>query len=498
MKRVLIIWCVAMVAGVNATAQKNTIEPDSSKQRVLTFDEAVKIALQNGVLLNTQRNNLELSQMQKLSSIAGVGPNISANASTSQFNGNSFNSQTGQVVNGVRDNISGNINANLNLFSGFARMNGIRQYSNLLEAQSYFVKRTAEDVINLVATQYLQVMLDKELLRIARENLSVLNKQLNQVRETVVLGGRSPVEEYNQAALTKASELLFVQSEISLNNDKALLAQTLLMDAFEEFDTERPNWDLNAIGAEKLDPQEMADLAKLNRGDYLRAVKNERGYRFGMMSAKGLLLPSLSAFGSVGSSYNFQHNVPGIVSDRENVQTIVADPSAASGYSIQNTIVSTPITNPDIPQAFKQQFKVNNLYKQYGLQLSVPLFSGLSNRQFYISQKVLFENAVVQRKNVEFQVKNDVLRSIRNYDGAKKAFQITADKLSFAEKAVELETERYNLGVTNFVDFSNANRVVVQAQTDKAQAEYRLVFQKIILEYAVGMLKPEDISNATK
>jgi len=34
--------------------------------------------------------------------------------------------------------------------------------------------------------------------------------------------------------------------------------------------------------------------------------------------------------------------------------------------------------------------------------------------------------------------------------------------------------------------------VYVQAQTDKAQAEYTLVFQKIVLEYAVGTLKTED------
>lgn len=59
--------------------------------------------------------------------------------------------------------------------------------------------------------------------------------------------------------------------------------------------------------------------------------------------------------------------------------------------------------------------------------------------------------------------------------------------------AFSLEAERYNLGVTNFVDFINANRVFIQAQTDKAQAEYRLLFQKILVDYAAGTLKVEDI-----
>jgi hypothetical protein len=34
--------------------------------------------------------------------------------------------------------------------------------------------------------------------------------------------------------------------------------------------------------------------------------------------------------------------------------------------------------------------------------------------------------------------------------------------------------------------------VFVKAQTDKAQAEYRLMFQKVLVDYAVGTLKPED------
>ncbi len=48
-----------------------------------------------------------------------------------------------------------------------------------------------------------------------------------------------------------------------------------------------------------------------------------------------------------------------------------------------------------------------------------------------------------------------------------------------------LENERYYLGVTNFVDYQNANRVFVQAQ-----AKLRLLFQKVVVAYAAGTLKP--------
>jgi outer membrane protein len=301
------------------------------------------------------------------------------------------------------------------------------------------------------------------------------------------------VDEYNQGALTKAAELTFIQAQITWQNDKALLAQTLLMDPFIEFETEAPNWDINLIGKEIIDPVQMAEEAKKDRPDYLRALENEKGYKYAMYSARGQMMPSLVAFANVGSSYNFQHNVPRTV-DSTYQTIIVTNPSATSGYSLAQQSNYSPHANTDYPQPFSQQFRQNNLYKQYGFQLTIPIFQGLQNRNFYVQQHVQYENAVVQRQNMEMQIRNDVVRAVRNFEGAKKTFSISSDKLEYAQAAMDLESQRFMLGVTSFVEYANANKVLVQAQTDKAQAEYKLVFQKIMLAYAAGTLKSEDVS----
>jgi outer membrane protein len=483
MRKNLLTWMMS-VSVVIACAQ--------TQPKVLTFDDAVKIALQNGVLLNQQKNNLQFSQIQKLQSLVALGPTVSANATASQINGNSFNPNTGTVINGVRDNLTGTLNANINLFSGFNRINSIKQFYNQLDAQAYYVNRTQQDLINTVATQYLQAMLDVELMKIAKENFDALDKQLRQVKEQVNLGARSPVDEYNQDALTKAAELRFVQAEITLNNDKTLLTQTLLIDPFEAYDVEKPSWDVNTVSYDIQNVQDLADKAKQYRGDYLRAVKTEDALRFSTAAAKGFMMPSLFAFGTYGSAYNFQHGVPDFVPSTNTTSVIVADPSAPSGYSIQDQTTTSIIANPGKPRPFAEQFRANNVFKQYGLQLSIPIFSGLQNRTNYVQQKVLYENSIWNRKNVEYQIKNDILRAVRNYEGAKKSYSVSLDQYKAAELALQFETERYNLGVSSFVDFANANRVFVQAQTDRAQAEYRLLFQKVLVDYAVGTLKPED------
>ncbi len=430
-----------------------------SQKKVLTFQDAIKIALKNSVLLNQQKNNLTLNEMQRTASYAGLGPTVSANAGASQVIGNTYNPNTLEVINGKFEQVTGSINANLNLFSGFYQINRVRQSSSLLEAQSYYINRTAQDVINTVSAQYLTVLVDVELLRIALENFEVLKIQLNLVRQQVELGSRSPVEGYTQDSQTKAAEIKALQAEIQLVNDKGLLTQTLLMDPSEQFDVGKPDWDINAVGSEDADLQNLFDTSLKNRGDYLRAKKNEEAAKYSMKATRAGMMPSLSAYGTLFSAYN---HVYGNLNERP----------------------------------FDVQFKTDNLKKAYGLQLYVPIFGGnqnLQNRTAFVQQKVQHLNSQELTKNAEIQVKTDVVRAFENFKLYKRTFAVSLEQLTSAEIAFELEKERYNLGVTNQVDYLQANRILVQSQTDRAQAEYRLLFQKVLLDYATGTLKPEDL-----
>jgi outer membrane protein len=443
-----------------------------AQTKVLTYEEAVRTALKNSYLLNQQRNNLDFSQAQKSAAWASIAPNVSVNSTVSRRDGNSFNQNEGRVINGVFDNFSLSVNANMNLFGGLSTFYTIRQATAGLDAQAYFVKRTTQDVISTVSTQYLNVLLDIELLKIAKENHEAQSKLLDQIKEQHRLGARSPVDEYNQDALTKGAELRAVLAEIQLENDRALLAQTLLMDPLEPFDVIKPNWDANIIGNENFNIDTLVVVAKQQRADYLRAIKNQEAAKYGTAVSRSNMLPSLVAFAGFGSAYNYPH----------------VDDSVT-------TSSGTRIPNPNFPRPFDTQFKSDNVYKQYGLQLQIPIFNGLRNRAATVQQKIFTKNNELLKQNLEMQIRNDVLRSVKTYEGTKKAYVVTKDQLLAAQNAFGLEAERYNLGVTNFVDYTNANRILVQAQTDGAQAEYRLIFQKILVAYAVGTLVPEDVIN---
>ena len=95
--------------------------------------------------------------------------------------------------------------------------------------------------------------------------------------------------------------------------------------------------------------------------------------------------------------------------------------------------------------------------------------------------------------NSEIIVKSDVLNAYQNYQDASVNFDASKAQLDAAQLSSNLERERYKLGVSDFVASNQANQRYVQAKGDMAQATYTLLFQDILLQYATGTLKLEDI-----
>lgn len=446
MKIVLtVLLCVASLA---VAAQ------DNIQARALNFKEAVRIGLQNNVTLNQQRNLIDQSRANKTFAIGQLGPQVSVNANASVASGNSFIQNTGEVVNATVDRASAGLSIQMPIFNGLSGINFARQASNQLDAQYAQVNRSTQDVINTIMTQFLQVLLDQQLLKIAQENLALQNKQLEQVKAQVELGSRSPVDGYNQQALVSNAELQVVVAENTLINDKTTLFQTLLVDPTENIVVEEPSWDVNSIALDSQTLEELLAVAQAHRDDLKQARFTEKASYYGMQSTIGSFLPSLNAQYNFGSAYNQVRGTP----------------------------------HDSLYRDFSEQFRSDNRSQSLGLSLSIPIFSGFRNRNSYVQSKVQYKNNKLLTKNREILVKGDVVRAYENFQNVKKGYAVSLTGLEASEMAFKLESERFQLGVTSFVDMATANRTFVQAQTNMAQAKYRFLFQKIALDYAIGTL----------
>lgn len=450
--RTTLFFIVFISCGTHCFAQDSTLTN-------LTFKEAVKIGLENNLNLNQQENLLVSSKVARTSGLLSFGPTVNINGNTGRNNGNSFNQQEGQVYNGVLDFASASLDANMPLFRGLNVYHTFKQSSNLYEAQLQNVSRTNQDVIRDIARQYLACLLDQSLVVINEKNLESQEQQYGQIREQVNAGSRAEVDMKNQEYQVKNAELLILRAKNTLRNDKAILAQTLQLDPAISFGLEEPTWPTG--GLEGLSLEELYEIGTARRSDLKMAYHNEKAAQFGYYATKGNYLPSVTLFASYGSAYNYIYR-------------------------------SDAIPDPD-NRTFEQQFTSDNTQLTYGLSFRIPLYNAFQTRSNVVRNRILYENSKLAKENAELTVKSEILLAYQNLGDAQATFEAAEAQLEAARISNSLERERYVLGISDIVALTLANQLLTRAEGDFESARYTLMFQKLLINYATGTLKFDDI-----
>jgi outer membrane protein len=421
----------------------------------LSFREAVRIGLESNVDLNQQRNQLEYTQINKTSSMLQLGPTVQGNASAYRIDGNSFNQQAGEVINGQVDYVNGSIDASIPIFNGLRQVNLYRQAKAQNDAQLYNVNRSSQDVIQLVASQYLLCLLDMQLIKIDEENVSAQQLQYDQIKIQVELGSKPESDLYNQLYQLKNAELLLVRSRNKFKNDKTTLATTIQVDPSVPLELEEIDWNVDALIADSLSLNEMYDVALNRRSDLKQAENTERAAHFGFSSFKGRYYPSLYGGASFGSRYNYIHGGDN--------------------------------------RPFVDQFKSDNRQFSYGVSLVIPIYNGLQYRSQAALSKATYKNAQILHESAEVQVKGDVIQAYQNFNDAIATYDASQAQLDAAELSYKTEKERYDLGISDIVQLAVVNQTYIKAKGDFQSSLFRLMFQRLLINYSLGTLKFEDI-----
>ena len=424
----------------------------SAQTRELTFSDAVTIGLAENVNLKNSRNNLYGFQAQKTTDQMAFLPNLNISAQGGRTEGQQINQVTGQGFNSTNDAFFGNVNSNLGVYQGNARIHALKESKYRLASQQALVTRSAQDVIYDVAIQFLQVLLDQELSGIAENNLAAQELILQEINGFVLAGSRPESDSYTQEADVKNFELLVIQADNRLLNDKAALAQLLQLDPSQDFDVVNPGWDIAANNPENHILDSLYNMAIQNRADLKQFKYNEMANLHVTKGALSGYLPSIS----VGANYSSQYSNPNI--DSLNIPS------------------------------FNEQFTSLNPQLQYGFQLNIPIFDRLVTRSNRVNAKMRYENSINNRINLEKSIKIEVKRAYLNYLDVARGYDVSKAQLDAATLAYETQEESYKVGIATQVERSNANQSYVTAQADLAQITYRLLFQSIMLDYATGVL----------
>ncbi|MGK7369935.1 MAG: TolC family protein [Candidatus Halalkalibacterium sp. M3_1C_030] len=436
-----------------------SISLHAQDSKEITLNEAIDIALKNNYQLKQARNNLDLAEETMYSEYADFLPSISAGVNGQSRKGQQLVRQGDTQVfqDNVTNGLSGSLSANLPLFNGFDNILSLR--INKADKLSFeeSLQRARENVIFNTASSFLQVLLNKELLEIAREDLASSQKQLEQVKAQVEVGSRPTVDLYNQESTVASNELNVTRRKNSLQISRLSLVRQLQIDPLDNYTFITPNLDtenMNPDGNTGYSIENLVEQAMANRSDLKSDIANLRTLELQLRQTKYDLFPTLNASASISSSYSDQYFGGGV--------------------------------------SFSDQFYDQNLTQSIGFSLNIPIFNNWNRMNRIQTAKINLKNAELGLENTKLQIIQEVNQAYSDYISYMQELESTQKALVAAEKTYETQQERYQVGAGTLIELSDANAQYVQAQANRAQAVFNFIFQKKLLDYYLGKLN-EDI-----
>ena len=418
------------------------------RDSMLTYEEAVKIALRENIQIQQQRNILNTTEAERNQAYAQFLPSIDASANGQRLTGRVRDDNTYRIVDDVTsDFLTIGLNASLTLFNGFSNINQLRQSRALTETQFHQINATKQLVVFNVSQQYLQLLLNQELLRIAQTNLEQQEELLVSVKVFVEAGTQNIADQYNQEAETKRVALTKVEAENQLAISKAQLTRTLQIDPFRKWTFAEPEVEPLALLTDDMDLETVYNEAIAHRPDLQQQQQQIEANRFGVKVARADFYPSVELGYFYGSRYssNDSLNLDRAINDNINYGPFVS--------------------------------------------LYIPLFRNLRTRTQVQRSKQVLNNAELTLEDLQRNVLEQLQTAIAEYRAARERLIAAEAQVKAAGKALEAEKERFRLGVGNILDINLVNARYVEAQANLVQANYTLIFQNTALDYYTGKLK---------
>ena len=122
-----------------------------------------------------------------------------------------------------------------------------------------------------------------------------------------------------------------------------------------------------------------------------------------------------------------------------------------------------------------------------GAQLQVPIFNGLGVRNNVKRSKINIERANYQKEQAELDLESNVYQAYTDAQGSLKAYEAAVVAEEAQEQAYEYSKERFEVGIINSFEFSQALLRYENTQSEAIRAKYDYIFKLKLLELYFGI-----------
>lgn len=425
-----------------------------------TLQECVDYALKNNISIQQTDLDNKTAAIDKTAAFGNFLPTVNANASHSWNIGLNQNITTGLLENQTTQFTSAGLNANVAIYNGLQNQNRLRRANLAIVAAQFQLTKMKDDVSLNVANAFLQILFNKENLKVQKELLAADQKQYTRTNELVNAGVVARGDLLDVKATVASDQQKIVAAENNLFISKLSLAQLLQLEDFQNFDIVDTDYEAKESATMLETPETILAKAKQERVELKIAKANLEIAQKDIVIAKGGYTPTLSGFYSFSSRVSY--------ADR-----FIIDP-----------VTSAPVSAKPLP--FFDQFSDNKGHS-FGFQLSIPILNGFSVRNNVARSKVAYERSQIASQQAELDLERNIYTAVTDAKGALNAYEASVTALEARTEALNYAKEKYDVGLMNSFDYNQAQTLFSNAQSEVLRTKYDSIFKVKVVEFYFGI-----------
>jgi outer membrane protein len=508
-----VVWGALVLGAVAAppvSAQAGAAQPVSAQRSAaqlggsgLTLNEAIQRAVEAQTSVRGARGDLQSAEWGERTARAALLPSASVGSSASwqgrgeQRLGSLTSGELGFAAQPTW--LFSSWSAGVSLSLSGSTLLAPQEAAHVVAGATSRIRAVEASVAFDVTRSYLDVLRREEGLRLAERELERARVNLSLAQSRVSVGSATPLDERQAEIAAGRAEITVLRERGDLEGARITLRlllgespSTPLPPLTTRFDLERAEVEEEALLGLAL--RRNPELAQLRS----QTAQSEVAVR----SAQSQFLPSLSI--SAGWGGFTRRAVDGEALVVQGEAQVLGQRAQCLSQNDLRSRLSPPLPPLDCDRFIfgeadrarildgnrKFPFDFTGQPPSASVSVSLPLFQGLQRRRQLETAKVNQSQARLRTEERERTLTGDVARGILTLRTAVEAARLEARNLELAEAQLQLARDQYEVGLTDFIQLSEAESVLARAERERLGTLFAVHEALASLELLVGSPLP--------
>ncbi|HLP21122.1 MAG TPA: TolC family protein [Chitinophagales bacterium] len=435
-----------------------------------TLETCIDYAFKHNIQVRQAEVLASVSKNDNLQSKLNLLPSVDGSLTFSNNFGNGFNPQTYSFAEGNSQSLQASLQAGLPIFTGLQQIYNIERTKYELIASKFDYENSKRNIALSVASSYLQILLNKEILKVAEKQKLLTQDQNASINARIRAGSLPETSGYDFDAQLARDEANVVAAQNAVDLATLSLKQLLQLND-ETFVIEVPEIKLDNV--EDITALTSASIYQSALGTQPSILSAEARLKSANASRKiayGALSPTISVFGNLSAGYFSQDALY-----RTRVDTI----------NLGGTPFYIPSNDFDRYKTVQEGLK-DNFRKVIGVSLNVPLFSKWQRVTNIQNARLQMQIRELQLEGTKNQFRVDIEQAYTNTKAAIQSYVANSKAAEAANKSYTAFEKRFGAGMLGTFDLQQSKNNVAIAESEMIKAKYTYVFRQKVLDFYQG------------